>query len=114
MSASTSAIESVLVENRVFPPSDDFVRAARVSGMAGYEALCAEAASDPEGFWARLAREHLRWDKPFTRTLDESNAPFYQWFADGEITPAPTASTGTSARRSRTRPPSFSRPTTAR
>ena len=85
MSASSSAIESVLVENRVFPPPDSFVRAARVSGMAGYEALCAEADSDFEGFWARLAREHLRWDKPFTRTLDESNAPFYQWFDDGEL-----------------------------
>lgn len=37
------------------------------------------------GFWARLAREHLQWTKPFTQTLDESKAPFYQWFADGEL-----------------------------
>jgi acetyl-CoA synthetase len=35
-----SAIESVLVENRVFPPSDATVKAARISGMAAYEALC--------------------------------------------------------------------------
>ena len=33
MSVSSSAIESVLVENRVFPPSDAIVKAARVSGM---------------------------------------------------------------------------------
>lgn len=46
-----SAIESVLVENRVFPPSEATVKAARVSGMAGYNALCAEAANDFEGFW---------------------------------------------------------------
>ncbi|MFT4241733.1 MAG: acetate--CoA ligase [Acidovorax sp.] len=85
MSAPTSAIESVLVENRVFPPADAVVRAARVSGMQGYEALCAEAERDIEGFWARLARENLQWTKPFTQTLDESNAPFYQWFADGEL-----------------------------
>ena len=85
MSASSNAIESVLVENRVFPPADSVVKAARVSGMAGYEALCAEANKDPEGFWARLAREHLQWTKPFTQTLDESKAPFYQWFADGEL-----------------------------
>lgn len=39
MSAPTSAIESVLVENRVFPPSDAIVKAARVSGMAGYLSL---------------------------------------------------------------------------
>ncbi|CAM3803906.1 acetate--CoA ligase [Paracidovorax anthurii] len=85
MSASSSAIESVLVENRVFPPPEACEKAARISGMAGYEALQAEAGRDFEGFWARLARENVRWTKPFTRTLDESNAPFFQWFADGEL-----------------------------
>ena len=85
MSTSASAIESVLVENRVFHPSEATVKAARISGMAGYEALCAEAERDFEGFWARLARENVSWTKPFTRTLDESNAPFYKWFDDGEL-----------------------------
>ena len=85
MSVSSSAIESVLVENRVFPPSDAIVKAARVSGMDAYNALCAEAEKDFSGFWARLARENVLWNKPFTQTLDESNAPFYQWFADGEL-----------------------------
>ncbi|MBP6503310.1 MAG: acetate--CoA ligase [Rhodoferax sp.] len=80
-----SAIESVLVENRVFEPTAATVKAARISGMAGYQALCAEAERDYEGFWARLARENLVWTKPFTQTLDESNAPFYQWYADGEL-----------------------------
>nr|WP_315185269.1 acetate--CoA ligase [uncultured Albidiferax sp.] len=81
----SSAIESVLIENRVFPPSEAMQKSARISGMDGYNALCAEAASDFEGFWARLARENVLWNKPFTQTLDESNAPFYQWFADGEL-----------------------------
>ncbi|QNN56098.1 acetate--CoA ligase [Diaphorobacter ruginosibacter] len=80
-----SAIESVLVENRVFPPADNFVKAARVSGMAGYQALCDEAEKDFEGFWARLARENVQWTKPFTTTLDQSNAPFFRWFPDGEL-----------------------------
>ncbi|MEO7392581.1 MAG: acetate--CoA ligase [Ramlibacter sp.] len=80
-----SAIESVLVENRVFPPSDATVKAARISGMEAYNALCHEAATDFEGFWARVARENVVWTKPFTRTLDESNAPFYKWFDDGEL-----------------------------
>ena len=53
--------------------------------MDGYNALCAEAERDFEGFWARLARENVLWNKPFTRTLDESNAPFYKWFDDGEL-----------------------------
>jgi acetyl-CoA synthetase len=85
MSEPSSAIESVLVENRVFPPSEVVVKAARVSGMEGYNALCAEAASDFEGFWARLARENVVWSKPFSKTLNESNAPFYRWFEDGEL-----------------------------
>ena len=85
MSTPDNSIQSTLVENRVFPPSDATVQSARISGMAGYNALCAEAENDFEGFWARLARENLSWNKPFTQVLDESNAPFYQWFADGEL-----------------------------
>ena len=85
MNAPTNAIESVLVENRVFPPSEATQKAARVSGMAAYEALCAEADKDYEGYWARLARENVVWTKPFTQVLDDSNAPFYKWFADGEL-----------------------------
>jgi acetyl-CoA synthetase len=80
-----SAIESVLVENRVFPPPENAQRGARISGMAAYEALVQEAGRDFEGFWARLARENVQWTKPFTQTLDESKAPFYKWFADGEL-----------------------------
>ena len=80
-----SAIESVLVENRVFPPAPAVVAAAHISGMASYDALCQEAAADFEGYWARLARENVVWTRPFTRTLDESNAPFYKWFDDGEL-----------------------------
>jgi len=80
-----SAIESVLVENRVFPPSEAFVKAARISGMPAYEALCREAEQDFEGFWARLARENVAWTRPFTKVLDESKAPFYKWFEDGEL-----------------------------
>ena len=80
-----SAIESVLIENRVFPPSEALVKAARISGMPAYQALCDEAERDPNGFWGRLARENLTWDKPFTRVLDESGKPFYKWFDDGML-----------------------------
>ena len=85
MSASSSAIESVLVENRVFPPSAATVKAARVSGMAQYQAMCAAFDKDFEGTWARLARENLVWTQPFTKTLNQSNKPFYKWFEDGEL-----------------------------
>jgi acetyl-CoA synthetase len=80
-----SAIESVLVENRVFNPPEALAKSARIGGMPAYQALCAEAERDYEGFWARLARENIVWTKPFTHVLDESKAPFYRWFDDGEL-----------------------------
>jgi acetyl-CoA synthetase len=80
-----ATIESVLQEDRVFPPSPEFVQQANVSGMAAYRALCDEAERDFEGFWGRLAREHVLWSKPFTKVLDESNAPFFKWYHDGEL-----------------------------
>ena len=81
----STSIESVLHEHRIFPPSPEFVAQANVSGMEAYKALCAEAEADYEGFWARLAREYVSWKQDFTRVLDESNAPFYKWFADGKL-----------------------------
>jgi acetyl-CoA synthetase len=80
-----SNIESILNEMRVFIPSAEFVKHANVSGMAGYQALCKAAEQDYPGFWAKLARETLQWKKPFTKVLDESNAPFFKWFEDGEL-----------------------------
>ena len=79
------SIESVLQESRVFAPSAEFVKSANISGMSAYNALCQEASDDYEGFWAKLARELLVWNKPFTKTLNEDNAPFYKWFEDGEL-----------------------------
>ena len=80
-----TSIKSVLQETRVFQPANAFVEQANISGMAAYQALCSEAAQNYEGYWARLAREHIVWHKSFNTVLDESRAPFYEWFADGEL-----------------------------
>src|SRR5690348_16558035 len=84
-SMATKAIESVLQENRVFPPSPAFARQAAIPSMDAYRKLCAEAEKDFEGFWGKLARENLLCHKPFTRVLDETKAPFFKWFYDGEL-----------------------------
>ena len=76
-------IETIKQETRIFTPPAGFAAAAAISGMDAYNALCAEAAADYDGFWSRLARETLVWHKPFTKALDESKAPFYKWFEDG-------------------------------
>ncbi|MBW8077509.1 MAG: acetate--CoA ligase [Gallionella sp.] len=80
-----SNIESTLNETRVFNPSSEFVKQANVSGMAAYQAMCQAAEQDYPGYWAKLAREYVQWKKPFTKVLDESNAPFFKWFEDGEL-----------------------------
>ena len=81
----SSSITSVLQENRVFEPVESMKANAAISGMDAYHALCQSAQDDPNAFWGERARELLSWHKPFTRVLDESNAPFYKWFDDGEL-----------------------------
>ena len=79
-----STIESVSHESRMFEPPPAFAAQANVD-KAAYDRLNAAAAADYPGFWAKLAREELLWHKPFSRVLDESHAPFYKWFEDGEL-----------------------------
>lgn len=80
-----SALESILKETRSFPPSDDFRLKASVSGMEAYNALCDQANAQYLSFWGDLGRELLTWKKPFSRVLDDSQAPFFKWFDDGEL-----------------------------
>ncbi len=77
-------IESVSHETRVFEPPREFVAQANVT-KAQFDQMNAIAAKDYPGFWAKLAQGELLWHKPFTKSLDESNAPFYKWFEDGEL-----------------------------
>ncbi|GAA4373422.1 acetate--CoA ligase [Agromyces bauzanensis] len=76
----TVQIDHALEEIRRFRPSPEFAAQA-VADEHLYEA----ARADRLGFWADQARELLRWEKPFTRTLDWSNPPFAKWFDDGEL-----------------------------
>jgi len=69
----------------VYQPSADFVKNAHIAGMPAYDALCKEAETDYEAYWARLAKEFITWKTPFTKVLDESKAPFFKWFEDGTL-----------------------------
>ena len=73
------------MDSHIYPPPSAMSTHAAIASMTDYNALCAEAHTDYEGFWARLARENLDWHTPFTEVLDESNPPFYRWFADGTL-----------------------------
>jgi acetyl-CoA synthetase len=78
-------LESTLQEDRLFEPAQDFSSKARLKSRDELEALRQKAEDDHEGFWADLARTEMDWHKPFNNILDDSNAPHYQWFNDGEI-----------------------------
>ncbi len=78
------SIESILHEDRVFPPDPGFAAKARISSIEEYERLWNLAASDPEAFWADQARSTLSWSKPFDQVLDWQ-PPFARWFLGGEL-----------------------------
>ncbi len=80
-----SDIETLKQENRLFNPPDEFVKNAHIAGMDAYQAMCAAAERDYEGFWAQHAKENIHWHRPFTKTLNEAEAPFYKWFEDGQL-----------------------------
>src|SRR6186713_204599 len=73
------------VAPNLYPPPEAAVKGAHVSGMEAYRKLAAEAEADYEGYWARLARELLSWKAPFTKVLNDSEAPFFKWFEDGTL-----------------------------
>jgi acetyl-CoA synthetase len=77
-------IQSVLHEDRVFPPSAAFRKHATIKA-AELQAMYDKAAQDFVGFWADLAAAEIDWQQPFTVPLDDSNAPNYRWFADGQL-----------------------------
>ncbi|NJK61352.1 MAG: acetate--CoA ligase [Synechococcaceae cyanobacterium SM2_3_1] len=81
---SDPTIESLLQENRHFPPPSDFAQQARIASFAQYQELCQEAVTDPEGFWGRLARTELHWFSPWEQVL-QWDPPQAKWFVGGKL-----------------------------
>ena len=72
---------SALLDVERFEPASEFKEVALLSDPAVYE----EAAADPEAWWLRQATEFLDWAEPPSESLDDSDPPFYKWFADGRL-----------------------------
>ena len=83
MSTVTTNIESVLQEERVFPPPPEFSAQAHIKSEAELDKLRTEAHDDPERFWARMAEE-LHWFKKWDTVL-KWDPPHAQWFTGGRI-----------------------------
>ena len=78
-------IDSILQEERRFSAPCQFIENASINSPLSLEILNKLAHEDHEGFWAKLAQNEIDWHTPFSRTLDASNAPHYQWFNDGTL-----------------------------
>src|SRR5215510_7320683 len=76
-------IESHLVEKRVFKPSRDFAKSARIKSLAQYQRMYRESIRQPGKFWAREASE-LIWRTKWKKVL-EWKAPFAKWFVGGKL-----------------------------
>lgn len=79
-----SKIESILTESRVFKASKETKSSVTLTETK-IAKMYKDAKKDHVGFWSDLAREKLAWSKPFTIGLDDSNAPHFKWFSDGEL-----------------------------
>ena len=80
MTVDVKTIESLLKEGRTFPPSEEFVKRAKVTDNSLYE----EAERDPEAFWARQAEKYVTWFKPWDKVLNW-NLPFAEWFVGAKV-----------------------------
>jgi len=76
-------IESHLKETRVFKPSRDFAKKAKITSLEQYRRLHRESIRRPEKFWAREARQ-LHWQRPWSKVV-EWKAPFAKWFVGGKL-----------------------------
>ncbi|PAF45054.1 acetate--CoA ligase [Helicobacter sp. 11S02596-1] len=69
----------------IFKPNRALSKQSRIKNICEYEDLCLDAEEDYEAYWGNLAREKISWIEPFKQVLDESKAPFYQWFVGGKL-----------------------------
>jgi acetyl-CoA synthetase len=76
-------IDSILKENRVFEPSEQFREQSHIKSLEDYERIYQQAESDPDKFWGEIASE-LYWFHPWDKVL-EWDAPWAKWFVGGQI-----------------------------
>ena len=73
------------MRKQIFNPNPEFAKNAAIPSMEAYWELQNRALEDYEGFWKGFADEKIDWLAPYDKVLDESNAPFYEWFTNGKL-----------------------------
>lgn len=80
---SSSQIDHVLHENRVFPPSGEFSARARIGSLEQYQQLYDRAKDDLHGFWDEIAKNELHWFEPYESVLTGESEDV-KWFVGGK------------------------------
>ncbi len=70
------------LKGEVYYPPPEVVEGAHVRD---YEEVAREASQNLAEFWGRLAAENFEWYEPWEQVLDDSNAPFYEWFVGAKV-----------------------------
>ena len=84
MTEEKKGLDSILIEQRRFPPPDRFMADAHMKSREEYDRLWKQSVEDPEKFWAERAEEMLDWFEPFDKTIGW-DPPFAKFFSGGKI-----------------------------
>ena len=76
-------IDSVMHEDRLFAPSEQFVAQAQIKSLDEYQQIWDQAKADPIAFWDSFAKNELHWFEPYDEVL-EWNEPYAKWFVGGK------------------------------
>jgi acetyl-CoA synthetase len=82
--ATSTSIESVLQEHRIFAPPKEFSKVAHIKSLAEYQKLYKQSVQAPDKFWAAQAKNELIWFKPWKQVL-QWKEPFAKWFVGGQL-----------------------------
>ena len=83
---SKEAIDVLMAEKRVFPPSKEFSKRAYIKSLEEYEDIYKRSIDDPEGFWSEIAEEHITWFKKWDKVLEWNfEKPDIKWFIGGKL-----------------------------
>jgi len=75
-----------MTANAIYPPSDDFVKSAKITAET-YDAMYAASVNDPDAFWAEQGKR-VDWITPFTKVKNTTFAHpdvSIKWYEDGEL-----------------------------
>jgi acetyl-CoA synthetase len=74
--------QKTAMKGEVYYPAPEVVDAAHIPD---YEKVAAEARANLAEFWGKIAAENFEWFEPWEQVLDDSNAPFYEWFVGAKV-----------------------------